>query len=70
MILGAEKASDWVDEMMNLIVNTRYNERRLTIFTSNYPDMPTNTEPESLAGSSGRIIACVRACTRCATFES
>ena len=33
---------------MNLIVNTRYNERRLTIFTSNYPDIPDDTEPNSL----------------------
>ncbi|MCU1386324.1 MAG: dnaI, partial [Acidobacteria bacterium] len=27
--LGAEKTSEWVEETMNLIVNTRYNERRL-----------------------------------------
>jgi len=33
---------------MNLIVNTRYNERRLTIFTSNYQDIPDDTEPNSL----------------------
>ena len=26
--LGAEKTSEWVEETMNLIVNTRYNERR------------------------------------------
>lgn len=46
--LGAEKTSEWVEETMNLIVNTRYNERRLTIFTSNYPDIPDDTEPNSL----------------------
>jgi DNA replication protein DnaC len=46
--LGAEKTSEWVDETLNLIVNTRYNERRLTIFTSNYPDIPDETEPNSL----------------------
>ena len=34
--LGAEKTSEWVEETLNLIVNTRYNERRATIFTSNY----------------------------------
>ena len=39
--LGAEKTSEWVEETMNLIVNTRYNERRLTMFTSNYADIPT-----------------------------
>jgi DNA replication protein DnaC len=43
--LGAEKTSEWVEETLNLIVNTRYNERRATIFTSNYPDVP----PESNA---------------------
>ena len=46
--LGAEKTSEWVDETMNLIVNTRYNERRLTIFTSNYMDIPDDSDPNSL----------------------
>lgn len=46
--LGAEKTSEWVHETMNLIVNTRYNERRLTIFTSNYPDIPDDTDPNAL----------------------
>jgi len=46
--LGAEKTSEWVEETMNLIVNTRYNERRLTVFTSNDPDIPDETEPNSL----------------------
>src|SRR5688572_33336762 len=38
--LGAERLTDWVEETMSLIVNTRYNERRATIFTSNYEDIP------------------------------
>jgi DNA replication protein DnaC len=46
--LGAEKTSEWVEETMNLIVNARYNERRTTIFTSNYPDIPDDTDPNSL----------------------
>jgi DNA replication protein DnaC len=46
--LGAEKTSEWVEETMNLIVNTRYNERRLTIFTSNYADIPDDTDPNAL----------------------
>jgi DNA replication protein DnaC len=46
--LGAEKASEWVDETMNLIVNRRYSGQRLTIFTSNYPDIPDDTDPNSL----------------------
>jgi DNA replication protein DnaC len=46
--LGAEKTSEWVEETMNLIVNTRYNERRVTVFTSNYEDIPDDTEPNAL----------------------
>ena len=46
--IGAEKTSEWVEETMNLIVNTRYSERRLTIFTSNYEDIPDDTDPNSL----------------------
>jgi DNA replication protein DnaC len=46
--IGAEKTSEWVEETMNLIVNARYNENRLTIFTSNFPDIPDDTDPDSL----------------------
>jgi DNA replication protein DnaC len=46
--LGAERLTDWVEETMSLIVNTRYNERRLTIFTSNYEDIPDEGEMHSL----------------------
>ena len=45
--IGSEKTSEWVEETMNLIVNTRYNERRHTIFTSNYDDTPDGVEQES-----------------------
>lgn len=46
--LGAEKPSEWVEETMSLIVNTRYNERRPTIFTTNYEDLPDEAQVESL----------------------
>lgn len=46
--LGAEKPSEWVEETMNLIVNTRYNERRPTIFTSNYENLPDEANLETL----------------------
>jgi len=36
--LGAERTTEWVDETMNLIINTRYNNRLPTVFTTNYPD--------------------------------
>ncbi len=51
--LGAEKPSEWVEETMNLIVNTRYNERRPTIFTTNYIDVPDDAEVDSLKGRVG-----------------
>ena len=63
--LGAERLTDWVEETMNLIVNTRYNERRATIFTSNYEDNPD--ERSGLAPRSHRAFACTRACRRCAS---
>jgi len=46
--LGAEKPSEWVEETMNFIVNTRYNERRATIFTTNYEDLPDDVDLDSL----------------------
>jgi len=46
--LGAERPTDWVEETMNLIVNTRYNDRKPTVFTTNYEDVPPGDELESL----------------------
>ena len=43
--LGAERVTDWVEETMNFIVNTRYNDRLPTIFTTNYEDIEN---PEAL----------------------
>jgi DNA replication protein DnaC len=36
--LGASKTTDWVRDTMMQIIGTRYNERKLTIFTTNYFD--------------------------------
>ena len=46
--LGAERTTDWVEDTMNLIVNTRYNDRRPTIFTTNYHDLPDHEDLDSL----------------------
>lgn len=46
--LGAERLTDWVEETMNLIVNTRYNDRRPTVFTSNYEDVPDVSDLDAL----------------------
>ena len=34
--LGAQKPTPWVHDVLYLIINTRYTERRPTIFTTNY----------------------------------
>jgi DNA replication protein DnaC len=40
--LGASKPTDWVRDTMMQIINTRYNDKKLTIFTTNYCDMQAN----------------------------
>jgi len=45
--LGAEKSSEWVQETLGLVVNTRYNAKRATIFTSNLDDDLPNTDVRS-----------------------
>lgn len=46
--LGASKPTDWVRDTMAHIVNTRYNDRKLTIFTTNYLDDRKNDREETL----------------------
>ncbi|MBI4455939.1 MAG: ATP-binding protein [Acidobacteria bacterium] len=36
--LGANKPTTWVQDTMTHIINSRYNEKKVTIFTSNFPD--------------------------------
>jgi len=38
--IGAQKPTDWVWDTVALILNTRYNDKRTTIITTNYPDLP------------------------------
>lgn len=46
--LGAAKPTDWVLDTMMHIINTRYNDKKLTIFTTNYPDERPNDREETL----------------------
>jgi DNA replication protein DnaC len=46
--LGASKTTDWVRDTMMQIIGTRYNERKLTIFTTNYFDERHNERDETL----------------------
>jgi DNA replication protein DnaC len=46
--LGASKPTDWVRDTIRQIIGTRYNERKLTIFTTNYPDARRQPSEETL----------------------
>jgi DNA replication protein DnaC len=46
--LGASKPTDWVKDTMMQIINTRYNDHKLTIFTTNYLDGCRNEHDETL----------------------
>ncbi len=39
--IGARQPSAWVDEILSHIISHRYNEKRVTLLTSNYPDTAT-----------------------------
>jgi len=47
--LGAGKTTAWVMDLLYYLVNTRYLENRLTIFTTNFTDHPRKAGQESLA---------------------
>jgi len=51
--LGAGKPTDWVRDTMQHIINCRYNDKKLTIFTTNYLDDPPNKSEESLTDRIG-----------------
>jgi DNA replication protein DnaC len=54
--LGAVKPTEWVWDTVSLILNTRYNDNRTTIITTNFDDQPA-------AGVTGSVSP-VRAATR------
>jgi len=47
--LGASKPSDWVRDIVGIVLNARYNENRTTIITTNYLDNPARFTPMSRA---------------------
>jgi DNA replication protein DnaC len=49
--LGAAKPTDWVWDTVAHILNTRYNDRRTTIITTNYPNLPPLGVESAGAGS-------------------
>ena len=47
--LGAVKPSEWVWDTVSLILNTRYNDNRTTIITTNFADEPAGSVARSLS---------------------
>ena len=48
--LGASKPTDWVWDTVALILNTRYNDKRTTIITTNYADLAPGSNGSNGAG--------------------
>jgi DNA replication protein DnaC len=38
--VGASRVTDWVSDTIAHILNSRYNEKKITILTTNYPNLP------------------------------
>ena len=51
--LGATKPTDWVRDTMMQVINARYNDRKLTIFTTNYRDERAQPSAETLEDRTG-----------------
>jgi len=52
--LGASKPTAWVQETITHIINKRYNDKKVTIFTTNYLDIPIGSAyDESLSDRVG-----------------
>ncbi len=56
--LGAVKPTEWVWDTVSLILNTRYNDKRTTIITTNFSDEPGQelTNPSSEFGRAQRSV--------------
>jgi len=50
--LGAVKPSGWVQDTVGLILNTRYNDKRTTIITTNFPNRPERDRVGQAASTS------------------
>jgi len=58
--LGAVKPSEWVWDTVSLILNTRYNDNRTTIITTNFADEPAGSVTRSPSSSLSSARAAAR----------
>ncbi len=52
--LGASVPTNWVRDTLYQIINTRYNNKKLTIFTTNYLDEPRSATEENSEAADAR----------------
>lgn len=52
--LGAVKSSEWVWDTVSYILNSRYNEQKTTIITTNFPDAPSGSAPKDHSRLGGK----------------
>ena len=57
--LGASKPSDWVRDIVGIVLNARYNENRTTIITTNYLDNPVSAG-EATRLPTGKLVPAAR----------
>lgn len=53
--LGAVKPTEWVWDTVSLILNTRYNDNRTTIITTNFEDQPAAAVAGSLSSAKAAV---------------
>jgi DNA replication protein DnaC len=44
--IGAMRSTEWVEEMVGFVLNTRYNDQKTVVLTTNFPDLPAATPPK------------------------
>lgn len=57
--LGATKPSDWVRDIVEIVLNARYNKNLTTLITTNFVDNPP-TKGETTRGPDGKLVPAVR----------
>jgi DNA replication protein DnaC len=59
--LGAVKPTEWVWDTVSHVLNTRYNHKRTTIITTNYPNQPAaGSEGDNVVSQLGRAARAAR----------
>ena len=66
--LGARRPTEWIKETIDHILNSRYNDKKITIITSNFLDKPKEKDQYSLEQRIGNRLRS-RLCEMCRTVD-